>query len=149
MSLTVVLGPECSDFRYIASSSRFYHCSYRESLHLNSWHVVLAPGCNRRNPLPCQYTLKFGWWSAYGSICPTVLTNITEKPCTTEPSPHASLCPIRLSIRAGNTGARVDWQCQPNRNSAAGPHTRPWHGPIPQRVCSFAARQPGIGAMRW
>ena len=56
----------------------------------------------------------------------------------------------RLSTRTGRSGgepnpdsSRIEIQC--------GPQIRPWHGPIPQRVCSFAARQecmalkPGIG----
>ena len=51
----------------------------------------------------------------------------------------------------GNTGGRTESGFQPKRNCVAGPHTRPWHGPIPHRVCNFAARhepmplQTGIG----
>ena len=38
----------------------------------------------------------------------------------------------------------LDWTLaasQPKRNSVAAPQIRPWHGPMPQRVCSFASRQ--------
>ena len=44
------------------------------------------------------------------------------------------------SSLAGKTGGRTDSAPQPNRNSAAAPHIRPWHGPIPLRVCNFASR---------
>jgi hypothetical protein len=47
---------------------------------------------------------------------------------------------IMLSTRTGNTGGLTDSNFQLNKNSAAAPQMRPWHGPIPQRVCSFAAR---------
>src|SRR5579872_3277125 len=48
---------------------------------------------------------------------------------------------IRVSTRTGKTGGRTDSGCQPSKNSNAGPHTRPWQGPMPQRVSSLAARQ--------
>src|SRR5580658_331394 len=46
----------------------------------------------------------------------------------------------KVSTRAGNTGGRTESGFQLNRNCVAGPQTRPWHGPMPQRVCSLAAR---------
>src|ERR1043166_7399565 len=47
---------------------------------------------------------------------------------------------LRLSTRTGSTGGRTDSARQPNKNSTAPPQTLPWHGPMPQRVCSFASR---------
>lgn len=41
---------------------------------------------------------------------------------------------IKLSTDAGNNGGRTDSTFHPRRNSIAGPQTRAWHGPIPQRV---------------
>src|SRR5580698_2967802 len=46
----------------------------------------------------------------------------------------------RLSMRAGKIGGRTESALHPKRNSVAGPQTLPWHGPMPQRVCSFAVR---------
>ena len=46
----------------------------------------------------------------------------------------------RLSMRAGKIGGRTESALHPKRNSVAGPQTRPWHGPMPQRVCNFAVR---------
>ena len=46
-----------------------------------------------------------------------------------------------LATRAGKIGGRTESCFHPKRNSVAGPQILPWHGPIPQRVCNFAARQ--------
>src|SRR5579864_777762 len=46
----------------------------------------------------------------------------------------------KVSTRAGKTGGRTESGFHLKRNWVAGPHTRPWQGPIPQRVCSLAAR---------
>src|SRR5579862_4158039 len=46
----------------------------------------------------------------------------------------------RLSTRTGKIGGRKESTFQLNRNWVAVPQTLPWHGPIPQRVCNFAAR---------
>ena len=51
-----------------------------------------------------------------------------------------------VPIRAGTSGVRGTGGVQPNSARAAAPHTRPWHAPIPQRDCSFAAAQPGAFA---
>jgi hypothetical protein len=45
------------------------------------------------------------------------------------------------STRAGNIGGLTDSARHPKINSTAAPQTRPWHAPIPQRVCNFALRQ--------
>jgi hypothetical protein len=52
------------------------------------------------------------------------------------------------STRAGNIGGRTDSARHPKINSAAAPHTRPWHAPIPQRVCNFALRHSEYFAKR-
>src|SRR5690242_21639505 len=48
---------------------------------------------------------------------------------------------MRLSTRTGKTGGRTDSGFHSSKNSRAGPQTRPWHVPMPQRVSSLAARQ--------
>src|ERR1700730_16000636 len=47
----------------------------------------------------------------------------------------------RVSNLVGKIGGRTDSGDHPKRNRVAGPQTRAWQAPIPQRVCSFAARQ--------
>src|SRR5690242_5310557 len=55
---------------------------------------------------------------------------------------------IRLSTRTGKTGGRTDSGFHPSKNSSAGPHIRPWHGPMPLRVSSLAARQDACSRKR-
>jgi hypothetical protein len=45
-------------------------------------------------------------------------------------------------------GGRIDSRSQPNKKPVAAPHTRPWQGPMPQRVCSLAARHESYGPSR-
>src|SRR5690242_20811243 len=70
---------------------------------------------------------------------------------------NAGLCKVsesvraaatRLSTRTGKMGGRTDSGFHSSRNSRAGPHTRPWHGPMPQRVSSLAARQEACSRRR-
>ena len=64
-----------------------------------------------------------------------------------EPSPDAvatigacgGFAAVSGSSVATAAGGRTPSNCQPNSSAAAGPHTRPWHGPIPARVRSFSA----------
>src|SRR4051794_29123484 len=63
------------------------------------------------------------------------------------PSPGRLVLPVvvKLETIAGKIGGRVfdstKLDLQPKRNSDAAPQTRPWQGPMPQRVCSLASRQ--------
>src|SRR6185369_14003390 len=52
---------------------------------------------------------------------------------------------VRFLSFTGRTGGRTESGVHPRRNWVAGPQIRPWHGPIPQRDCSFAARQEPCG----
>src|SRR5215469_7589892 len=49
------------------------------------------------------------------------------------------------AIGIGNTGGRTEALRHPKSASSAGPQIRPWQGPMPQRVCSFASVQPRRG----
>src|SRR6185436_19735029 len=55
---------------------------------------------------------------------------------------ESSVIIARLPSAAGFKGGRTVSESQPKRNSRAGPHTRPWHGPMPARVASLASRAP-------
>src|SRR5580692_2135991 len=61
---------------------------------------------------------------------------ITSLCCSSE----CSLILAKVSRRAGNTGGRTESGFHLKRNSVAGPQTRPWQGPMPQRVCNLAER---------
>ena len=52
------------------------------------------------------------------------------------------------AIGTGNRGERTDVLRQPNNAFSAGPQTRPWHEPMPQRVWSFASVHPLCGIAR-
>ena len=49
-------------------------------------------------------------------------------------------------IRAGASRCRGAAGVHPNRCCVAAPQMRPWHAPMPQRVCSLASIQPWRGA---
>ena len=57
--------------------------------------------------------------------------------CATPPSHRARLAERRTGLTGGAYAYR---ESQPNRNSSAGPQTRPWQGPMPARVASLASR---------
>jgi hypothetical protein len=51
-----------------------------------------------------------------------------------------SPAPASVATSTGNSGGRGAGAFHPHRNSVAGPQIRPWHGPMPHRVCSLAWR---------
>src|SRR5579859_1103095 len=53
---------------------------------------------------------------------------------------ESSIRAASASTGTGKMGGRGTGRRHPYRNSAADPQMRPWQGPMPHRVCSFASR---------